>query len=466
MLGKEQIERYKRHITIAEIGESGQRKLLDSTILIICDSIIDTAVMLYYISAMGISKISYQVKNSDGFEFVFQKAKGLNPDLQLQIIDIPTNNFDYTANYDAIVIFYEKTVPNLKINAAGIPLIFMAAEGCCGYLKVIKNKESINPVIDEINNFFNENKCCEHLPLFRNAYLGFIFTLAAIELVKVLLDIGSTFEQALQFNLAAYEFTYGKVKSKKSEYAIDLENARKQLNNAKVLIIGSGGLGSPNAYMLAVSGIGKLGLVDYDTVEASNLNRQILHSAGTIGVAKVRSAESFLKRLNPDIEICTYEQKFSLENAKKLIKEYDLVIDGLDNLPNRYLLNDTCYFLKKPLIEAGVSCFEGLTTTILPGKGPCYRCIFPETADSTASLRSETGILGAVPGVMGMLQAIEAIKHLTGVGVPLVNKILLFDALHTDFTLLDIEKAPKCALCGTDPTITEPKAYEFFCKDK
>lgn len=458
MLEKEQTQRYMRHISMPEIGDSGQKKLIDSNILVICDSISEIAVLLYYIAAMGIGKISCQAKNADGFELIFQKARGLNPDLQIQIVDIPNiNNFGYTANYDAVIIFCEKAVPNLKINATYIPLIFIAASGDCGYLKTVRSKESISRVIDEISNFCIENKCYEHLPLFRNAYLGFISALAAIEAVKVLLNIGIANEEALQFNLADYEFVYGKVNNKKIKYAIDLENARKRLKKAKVLIIGSGGLGSPNAYMLVMSGIGKLGLVDYDTVEISNLNRQILHSTETVGMAKVKSAEGFLKRLNPSVEICTYDQKFSLENAEALIKDYDIVIDGLDNLPNRYVLNDTCYFLKKPLVEAGVSRFDGLTTTILPGKSPCYRCIFPEVKNgNTIPSPSEAGILGAVPGVIGMLQTIEAIKYLTGIGVSLVNKILLFDALNTDFTLLDIDKAPNCALCGTDPAITAP----------
>jgi len=468
ILKREQAQRYKRQIAIQEISGPGQKKLLDSTILVICDSISDTAVMLYYIAAMGIGKISYQAKNSDGFELIFQNARGLNPDLQLQITDNPAgNSSDYTVNYDAIIIFCDNAAPNLKINTAEIPVIFSAAAGCCGYLRTVRDKESISRTIDEVNNFYAENKYYEYLPLFHNAYLGFICALTAIEVVRALLGIGSAAEKALQFNLASYEFAYGKVMNRKIEYAKDPENVRKQLSKAKILIVGSGGLGSPNAYMLAMSGIGKIGLVDYDTVEASNLNRQILHSTETIGMAKVKSAEIFLKRLNPDVELCTYEQKFSIENAEALIKEYDLVIEGLDNLPNRYLLNDTCYFLKKPLIEAGVIRFDGLTTTILPGKSPCYRCIFPEVADSNNTPScSETGILGGVPGVMGMLQAIEAIKYLTGVGVPLVNKILLFDALNTDFTLLDIDKAPNCALCGTNPTITELKDYEFICKNK
>lgn len=450
ILEREQIQRYMRHITMPEIGESGQKQLLDSSILVCCDSISSSAVMLYYLAAMGIGKISCNTDNIDGFELISQNTLGLNPDLELRRVHIPDDKkFDYAANYDAIIILCEKAVPSLNINAVNIPIVFSAAAGDCGYIRTVKGKGSIIQVIDEINNFFINNKDYEHLSLFNKAYLGFICTLSAIETVKALLNIGSDIEQSLQFNLATYDFVHGQVSNKKMNYAIDLESARKRLNKAKILIVGSGGLGSPNAYMLTMSGIGKLGLIDYDTVEISNLNRQILHSTETIGMAKVKSAEKFLKRLNTDVEICTYEQKFSLENAEMLVADYDLVIDGLDNLPNRYLLNDICYFLKKPLIESGVLRFDGLVTTILPDKGPCYRCIFPEVIDrNSAPSCSETGILGAVPGVMGMLQTIEAIKYLTGVGVPLVNKMIIFDALNTDFTLLNIEKAPNCALCG------------------
>jgi molybdopterin/thiamine biosynthesis adenylyltransferase len=339
--------------------------------------------------------------------------------------------------------------------------------GDYGYLRTVRVKENISPAIAEINNLYAANKECEHFSLFSTAYIGLNCTLAAIEAVKVLLNIGTVCEQALHYDLGTYNFAYGPIDHVKKESSISPETARKKLVEAKVLIIGSGGLGSPAAYALAMTGIGKLGLVDFDTVEISNLNRQILHSTDTIGMAKVKSAEIFLKRLAPDLEICTYNEKFSLENAEAIIADYDIVIDGLDNLPNRYLLNDICYFLEKPWLEAGVLRFDGITTAILPGKSICYRCIFPEVKDrGPIPSCSETGVLGAVPGVMGMIEAIEVIKYLTGIGVPLVNKLLVFDALTTDFNLLDIERSPHCELCGTDPTIKAPKDYEFTCKSK
>lgn len=442
MLTKEQTQRYLRQIVIPEIGSSGQKKLLEASLLIYCDSISNSAVMLYYLSAMGIGKISCSADSIEGYEFIFQKARGLNPDLEIGMAD-------YTANYDAIIVLCEKAVPNLIINTSDIPIIFSAAAGDCGYIRKIRGNESNAPVVDEIRDFFAKNKDFEYTPLFKMAYLGFICALTASEAVKALLAIGSNIEQPLQFNLSTYSFLNGQVDSKKTDNKAELESARKRLQNARVLIVGSGGLGSPNAYMLTMSGVGRLGLIDYDTVEISNLNRQILHSTDTVGMAKVKSAEKFLKSLNRNTEIRIYEDKFSLENAEVIVADYDLVIEGLDNLPNRYLLNDICYILKKPLIESGVSLFGGLVTTLIPDKGPCYRCIFPEASEQKApSPPFDPGILGAVPGVMGMLQTIESIKLLTGIGVPLLNKMILFDALNTDFTILDIEKTPHCKLCG------------------
>lgn len=453
ILGRDQIQRYMRHIIMPEVGGPGQKILLNSSILILCGSISDSALLLYYLAAMGIGKISCYVEDTDGIELISENVGGLNPDLELLIADTSS---DRTANYDATIIFCEKSVENLKIDITNVPIVFAAVAGDCGYIRTIRTEDNINQTIDEINSFFINNKSYEYLPLFSKAYIGFTCTLAAIEVVKLMLGISGNKGKALQFNLATYDFNYGHIKNESVEYTSNLKAAREKLSKTKVLIIGCGGLGSPTAYMLAMSGIGKIGLIDYDTVEVSNLNRQILHSNNNIGMAKVKSAEQFLNRLNPAVEICTYNQKFSLENAEKLIADYDMVIDGLDNLPARYLLNDVCYFLGKTWIEAGVLRFSGLSTTILPGKSPCYRCIFPESKENSPVCScSESGVLGAVPGVMGMIQTIEAVKLITGLGVPLVNKILYFDALYDEFTLFGVESSPNCELCGVKPTIPD-----------
>lgn len=468
ILEREQIQRYMRHIIMPEIGGPGQKKLLDSSVIVCCDAVSNASVLLYYLAAMGIGNIRCHAKVIDGLETISQNARGLNPDLDFQTVDMSGDNeFILASGFNAIIMLCEEPIANLKIDAQEVPIIFSAAAGSCGYLRTARTKNAVNQAVDELKGFFNDKNGFEYLPIFRKAYLGLICTVTAVEAVKALLDIGDCNEHALQFNLDTYDFKYGQITDKKPEYTVAIKSAVEKLAKAKVLIVGCGGLGSPAAYMLAMAGIGKLGLIDYDSVEISNLNRQILHSTDTVGMAKVRSAERFLSKINPGMVICTYEHKFSLENAEKIVAEYDLVIDGLDNLPNRYLLNDICYFLKKPWLEAGVLRFNGLATTIIPDVSPCYRCIFPEVIDkSPMPSCSESGVLGAVPGVMGMIQAIEAIKYLTGVGVPLVGKMLSYDALYNEFTLFDVDRSPDCELCGINPAGMTSREYDYICRNK
>jgi len=461
ILEREQIQRYLRHILMPEISGRGQKKLLDSSILIYCHSLSNSALMLYYLAAMGIGKISCYTEDLTGIKFIKEHINKLNPDVDFSIV------LETKDNYDAAVICCEKSELPSNICDWHIPTILSATSGDYGFLKSIILNKSIHGAIEEINSFYTKISNQQADTLFNKSCISLLGVLTSIEVVKALLKIGITQEETLQFDLYSYDFEYGKDLANVQLYNLDQENIIKTINKAKVLIVGSGGLGSPVAYMLASMGIGKLGLVDYDTVEISNLNRQILHSTDKIEMAKVKSAAEFLKRLHPEMAICTYEQKFSIENAEDIIKDYDIVIDGLDNLPTRYLLNDVCYFMKKTLIEAGVLGFKGLATTIQPDIGPCYRCIFPESSDnSTIPACSETGVLGAVPGVMGIIQAIEALKHLTGIGIPLQGKILQFDAMDLDITVLDIHKEPRCELCGNTATIHSLKNYEFVCTNK
>ncbi|MDF2891004.1 MAG: UBA/THIF-type binding protein [Clostridia bacterium] len=468
ILEKEKIHRYMRHIIMPEIGGMGQKKLLESSILIYSDHLSNSALMLYYIAAMGIGKIHCCTKDALNRELILQNLQSLNPDVEICISDTPHQpQAGQGLNYDAVIVFCEKAEMNFAVNSLkNIPIILTATAGDCGYLKSITQRQSLSEALAALNSFYLNNDD-QSETLFHKACTSLLGTLAAIEVVKALLDIGSLCENALQFNLASLDLAYGESQLNSYTYALNYEQTNKQLKEAKVLIVGSGGLGSPAAYMLAAMGIGKLGLVDYDTVEISNLNRQILHATDKLGMAKVKSAEEFLKRLNPQVEICTYKQKFSTENAEELLRDYDIILDGLDNLPTRYLLNDVCYFLKKPLIEAGVLGFNGLATAIRPDIGPCYRCIFPESTDnSPIPSCSETGVLGAVPGVMGIIQSVEVLKYLTGIGIPLVNKILMLDSMNLDITILEIYKEPSCALCGKDAVIHELQDYDFFCSDK
>ncbi|MFN3567820.1 MAG: molybdopterin-synthase adenylyltransferase MoeB [Caldimicrobium sp.] len=239
---------------------------------------------------------------------------------------------------------------------------------------------------------------------------------------------------------------------------------QKKLKASKVLIIGIGGLGSPVSLYLAAAGIRKIGLVDYDLVDESNLQRQIVHSHSTIGMLKVESATQRLKDLNPYVEIESYPVLLSRENVLEIIEKYDIIIDGTDNFSTRYLVNDACYFLGKPLIYGSIFRFDGQVTVFYPKEGPCYRCLYPEPPPpGTVPSCAEGGVFGVLPGVIGALQATEAIKILLGIGTPLIGKLLQYYALQMEFRYFKIKRDPNCPLCGENPTIKELIDYEDFC---
>ncbi len=242
-------------------------------------------------------------------------------------------------------------------------------------------------------------------------------------------------------------------------------SGQKKLLNAKVLIIGCGGLGSPCAYYLASAGVGKIGLVDSDKVELNNLQRQILHFTKDVGRQKTESAKEKLNSINPDVEVVTYPVRITSQNIMDIIKDYDIIVDGSDNFPTRYLVNDACVLSNKPLVHAGILRFEGQATTIVPYKGPCYRCIFQEPPPpGMVPSCQEAGILGVVAGILGVIQATEVIKYILGKGELLVSKLLVFNALEMSFRKLSIQKNNDCPICGDKPTIKELIDYEQFCQ--
>ncbi len=239
---------------------------------------------------------------------------------------------------------------------------------------------------------------------------------------------------------------------------------QKKLLAGKVLVVGTGGLGSPSAFYLAAAGVGTIGLVDFDNVELSNLQRQILHSTKDIGRAKTTSAKEKLQNLNGDINVIEYKERLTSANILDVIKEYDIVIDGSDNFPTRYLVNDACVMANKPLSHAGIFKFDGQATTIIPKKGPCYRCLFPEPPPPGAVPScQEAGILGVVAGTLGVIQATEVLKYLLSIGDLLVGKLLTYNALKMNFRTIKIPRNPKCPVCGDHPTITQLIDYELFC---
>jgi len=241
-------------------------------------------------------------------------------------------------------------------------------------------------------------------------------------------------------------------------------SGQQKMLKAKVLLLGAGGLGSPAAYYLAAAGIGNLGIVDFDQVDLSNLQRQIIHSTERIGMLKTESAKKTIQALNPDVNVTLYNEKMDSSNIMSLIKDYDYVVDGSDNFPTRYLVNDACVMKNKTLIHGSIYRFEGQVTVFKPGDGPCYRCLYPEPPPpGMVPNCQEGGVLGVLAGVIGNLQVVEVLKLILGIGKPLIGKLLIYDALNTEFRNLRLRRDANCPICGEKPTIKELVDYEEFC---
>ncbi|MFV0337470.1 MAG: molybdopterin-synthase adenylyltransferase MoeB [Chthoniobacterales bacterium] len=240
---------------------------------------------------------------------------------------------------------------------------------------------------------------------------------------------------------------------------------QKKLKAAKVLCIGAGGLGSPIALYLAAAGVGTIGLLDFDVVDYSNLQRQILHGTEDVGRKKIKSARDTIRAINPNVEVKLHDTMFSSANAIEIVEPYDIVIDGTDNFPTRYLSNDVCVFLKKPNIYGSIFRFDGQCTVFAPHLGgPCYRCLYPEPPPpGMVPSCAEGGVLGVLPGIIGVMQSIEAIKLICGIGEPLIGRLLNFDALKMTFREFKVRRDPKCPVCGDNPTVTELIDYDQFC---
>ena len=238
---------------------------------------------------------------------------------------------------------------------------------------------------------------------------------------------------------------------------------QRKLLGSSVLIVGAGGLGSPIALYLAVAGVGTIGIVDFDTVDLSNLQRQILHQESDIGRPKVESAKETLMSYNPDLNVILHEEPITSDNAMDIIPNYDVIVNGADNFQARYLVNDASYLAGKPLVDGSILLFDGQASTYIPGNG-CYRCIFPEPPPpGEVPSCAEAGVLGALPGMIGTIQATEVIKVLLDIGEPLSGRLLIIDALSMDFRVLKVRRNVDCPLCGDNPTVTELIDYDAFC---
>lgn len=442
MLTDVQRNHYKRHIIIPEVGEKGQIKLLNSTAVVYCENTDSLRSLAYYLAALGVGRIFCHLDDRSGAESLFAEVIDLNNDTSIEFL----TEKNFTADCRIILgnfNFVIKAADRL-INEKFLPTTVSISGQWKGTLQTFNNQDLFEKFIKMLNKAGNFNSSSSTFLV--NAFSA---ALCSIEMAKLCLKIGNLQKDILVYDLLDMVFTKAEDSHKILKALNDTNSidTNYKLSKAKVLIVGVGGLGSPAAYGLTKSGIGTLGLIDLDKVEMSNLNRQILHSFSRIGMSKAKSAEFLLKKFNPDINIKTYITELTKDNAEELFSEYDLIIAAVDNIPTRYLINDTCFLLNKPCVEAGILRLDGTATTIIPHKGHCYRCLYPNV-DISSLAGMGNGVLGPVPGVMGFIQVAEALKVLTGIGTTLKNKILLFDSMDMDFNIIDIQKSPDCPTCG------------------
>jgi len=479
-LNSEQIKRYLRHIIMQEISGAGQKKLLESSVLVCAPSINSCDTVLLYLAASGTGNIYCYLEDANDSDLLLLHIRDLNPEINVELLyNIDDLKYKLPMLYDPIdlnIIIGESDFIN-RVSKSILPLfqdtlpptLLAAGYSWYGYIKLCTNAESISEFLSDIYKRQNDLPyASNHFSYYKLGNLlsySFIGPLLAIEAIKSRLDIGNLLNDILYFDLL--NMSFDKDENIISNITFDSIDLTEKLSKFKALIIGTGGLGSPAAYILAKSGLGTIGLIDFDQVEISNLNRQVLHTTSKIGMLKVESAKHTLNNLYPDVDILIFPEAFSSANSMELVNSFDIVIDGLDNFPTRYLLNDSCYFADKKLIEAGVLSFFGQTTAIVPNKTPCFRCTFPEsTRSSHIPSCSETGVLGPVPGLLGAIEATETIKSLLGIGSTLAGKFLMYNALEASFTIIDVERNEECALCGRNPEIMIIRDYTFVCEDK
>lgn len=463
ILSKEQINRYLRHIIIPEISGQGQKKLLETTVCIYGENVNDLLPLILYLSAMGIGNIFCFFKDESGYDSLFYDAFDLNNDIKIQLITDKIIESDFRIVVGNCNFLMEDVNVN-QLQNSFVPTILCIQNQWKFLFRTFIKSNEFNDFIEllKIDSYNN------HSVPFVTALSG---ALSSIEGVKLCLNIGNIRSDILIIDLLHMEFNnyeYHEV-SKAVSHLFKTENIssnefKEKLIDAKVLIVGAGGLGSPTSLALAMSGVGTIGFVDSDKVEISNLNRQILHSVSRIGMPKAESAKMYLNKINANLNIRSYIENLTKENVNEIIEDYDLVVSAVDNIQTRYLINDACYFVKKPVIEAGVLRFDGTNTTIIPDEGHCYRCLYPNLNTSGMSC-AETGVLGAVPGAMGFIQAAEAYKIITGQGTTLKNKILLFDGLEMEFNVINLERNPDCPICGKKPSIIGLQDYIFKCQN-
>lgn len=434
MLSKTQRRRYHRHLILSEIGAPGQAKILNSRVLIIGKSARECESLLYYLVASGVGSICCWLEHWEGFFELVERLKDLNPDVLIKKIH-GTDFHEVKTEIDStplIRIIIGNTNFILKYQKdywSGVNIVALF-KPWAGMVQGAKGK---NPDIDSFGSYDNRE-----FPIGNLLAQCFIGALVACMVIKICLT-NTIIEEPIYFDLLNMDFSRIPSHSLKESYY--------RLAKSKVLIVGAGGLGSPVAYALALAGVDTIGIVDSDIVEMSNLNRQILHTTSRIGEPKVDSAYIFLQQVNPNIKVIPHYLYLTQENTMNILENFDLVIAAVDNIPTRYLINDMSHIMKKPYIEAGIQGFYGMATSFIDENGPCYRCIFPEDNKMPMPPSSQTGILGPVPGVLGYIEAAEAIKTIMGIGHTLQNRLVIFDATDMTFKLARYKKASDCITC-------------------
>lgn len=475
--------RYQRHIIIPDIGAKGQQALLDAHVLVVAPSTGFCDLTLLYLAAAGTGTLSVHLEDNSQLSKFLPLVRDLNPDIELTVLEtldwkdaLSSNGADRLQPLDLIILsgpgsFLEQTGKNLP-SGSGPRVLLGLENGWYGALRHCPDLDTVHRVLESDIRHFRSRSNQDQDPGY--VALGTTFTAATLGLLSVnqalirLIGQYPAPDSVLSFNLESLSFWYADQfhwEQKKSGQTPAPEDWKERLASARILLIGTGGLGSPAAYMLAKAGVGTLGLADYDLVEPSNLNRQILHAVSRTGMRKTDSAAALLKTLFPDTHLILFPEAFDRHNARQWLDSFQVVIDGLDNLPGRYLLNDACYFSRKPFITAGVLTYYGLTTTIIPDAGPCYRCLFPRQEGNRAVSCADGGVLGPVPGLLGLLEALQAAGLLLDRD-PARETLLMFDARENEIATTSIHRSDHCPLCGPNPVLRDlEEDYSVRCSE-
>ena len=492
-LKPEEVQRFLRQIIMPQISGGGQQRLLTSHVMVWAPGLAWVDLALAYLAAVGFGRVTCLMAHvpaaNDPLMTHFQE---IHPAVRWQMKPLNTTEIKESPHLMLRVgpaAFLKETQPlwQQQVSRWTSPSPETAGEKetrACLTVMLEEWKgqlfwETPSPVEGYISKTEEEKSTTLTLGMTLSAL--FAGTQAVVELVKKRLHIGKQLTEIFRYDLETMAFWEGpdegwkgagvegsegdlppeKTDAEKAAVSRDDDQHQQRLSDeawhqrlagGRVLVVGSGGLGSPAAYALARAGVGTLGLVDDDTVDLSNLNRQILHATPRLGMPKVTSAAQTLRHINQQMTLQTHYQRFSEENADRLLEQYDLVVDGLDNLPSRYVLNEAAVKAGKPYVQAGVLAFYGQSTTVVPGKGPCYACLFPpEDSGGRGPTCEETGVLGPVPGVMGVLEAIEAIRLLAQQPPLRMGKLLMVDVLETEFTVIHLERDENCFCIHSAP---------------